>query len=84
MATPLLCAETYLGHTMIRHAPLLTTYAFIGGILASAIWMANAALDLPVVHKSAKLDGACVRIVSLEGVHSCDVMPEKYLTQWVE
>lgn len=69
---------------MIRQAPLLATYAAIISIMGGAIWMANAALDLPVVHKSAKLDGACVRIVSLEGVHSCDVMPEKYLTQWVE
>lgn len=46
--------------------------------------MANAALDLPTVHKSAKLDGACVRIVSLQGVTGCDVMPEKYISQWVE
>ena len=69
---------------MIRQAPLLATYAAIMSIMGGAIWMANAALDLPVVHKSVKLDGACVRVVSLEGVTGCDVMPEKYLTQWVE
>ena len=46
--------------------------------------MANAALDLPTVHKSAKLGGDCVRIVSLDGVQNCDVMPPKYVTKWVE
>ena len=69
---------------MIRQAPLLATYAAIISIMGGAIWMANAALDLPVVHKSAKLDGACVRVLSVDGMASCDKMPDKYLTQWVE
>jgi len=46
--------------------------------------IANAALDLPVVHKSVKDDGACVRVLSVDGMASCDKMPEKYVTEWVE
>lgn len=69
---------------MIRQAPLLATYAAIISIMGGSIWMANAALDLPVVHKSAKLDGACVRVLSVDGMASCDKMPEKYVTKWVE
>lgn len=69
---------------MIRQAPLLATYAAIISIIGGSIWMANAALDLPVVHKSVKNDGACVRVLSVDRLASCDKMPEKYVTEWVE
>ena len=69
---------------MIRQAPLLATYAAIISIMGGSIWMANAALDLPVVHKSVKDDGACVRVLSLDGTANCENMPKKYVIEWVE
>ena len=68
----------------MRESPNVFAVIVLPVILGGVIIAFGSVLSLPVVHKSVKNDGACVRVLSVDGMASCDKMPEKYLTQWVE
>ena len=68
----------------MRESPNVFAVIILPVILGGVIIAFGSVLSLPVVHKSVKLDGACVRVLSADGMASCDKMPEKYVTEWVE
>ena len=68
----------------MRESPNVFAVIILPIIMGGVLIAFGNVLSLPVVHKSVKLDGACVRVLSVDGMGSCDKMPEKYITEWVE
>ena len=68
----------------MRESPNVFAVIVLPVIVGGVIIAFGSVLSLPVVHKSVKNDGACVRVLSLDGMANCENMPKKYVTEWVE
>ena len=68
----------------MRESPNVFAVIVLPVILGGVIIAFGSVLSLPVVHKSVKDDGACVRVLSVDGMASCENIPKKHATEWVE
>ena len=68
----------------MRESPNVFAVILIPTVLGGVFVMLGDVLSLPVVQKSTKAEGTCVRVLSVDRKANCNNLPEKYVTEWVE
>lgn len=69
---------------IMRESPNVFAVILIPIILGGVLIMLGDVLSLPIVQKSTKAEGSCVRVLSIDRKANCNNLPEKYVTEWME